>query len=55
MTETTDRLEDALVIEREHWADGPPHALFKELRGGCPVHWTAEDHRVPATRPASGR
>jgi len=49
MTETTDRLEDALVIEREHWADGPPHALFKELRGGCPVHWTSHVTEFPDT------
>ncbi len=49
MTETTDRLEDALVIEREHWIDGPPHALFKELRGGCPVHWTSHVTEFPDT------
>ncbi|HET7484271.1 MAG TPA: cytochrome P450 [Solirubrobacterales bacterium] len=49
MTETTDRLEDALVIEREHWIDGPPHALFKELRGGCPVHWTSRVTEFPDT------
>jgi cholest-4-en-3-one 26-monooxygenase len=49
MTETTDRLEDALVIEREHWIDGPPHALFKELRGGCPVHWTSHVTEFPET------
>jgi cholest-4-en-3-one 26-monooxygenase len=49
MTETTDRLEDARVIEREHWADGPPHALFKELRGGCPVHWTSHVTEFPDT------
>ena len=33
-------LQDVLVSEREHWQDGPPHELFKALRGGCPVHWT---------------
>lgn len=49
MTKTTDRLEDALVIEREHWADGPPHALFKQLRGGCPVHWTSHVTEFPDT------
>ena len=35
-------LENVLVGEREHWLDGPPHELFKRLRGGCPVHFT--DH-----------
>ena len=33
-------LEDVLVTERPLWQDGPPHALFKELRARCPVHWT---------------
>jgi cytochrome P450 len=28
------------VTEREDWLDGPPHELFKRLRGECPVHWT---------------
>ena len=32
---------DALdVTDREHWQDGPPHEIFKELRGRCPVHWS---------------
>jgi cholest-4-en-3-one 26-monooxygenase len=33
-------LEKVLVIDREVWADGPPHELFKRLRGECPVHWS---------------
>jgi cholest-4-en-3-one 26-monooxygenase len=33
-------LENVLVGEREHWQDGPPHELFRRLRGECPVHWT---------------
>jgi len=33
-------LENVLVGEREHWQEGPPHELFKRLRGECPVHWT---------------
>jgi cytochrome P450 len=49
MTEPKDKLENMLVIEREHWADGPPHALFKELRGGCPVHWTSHVTEFPDT------
>ena len=40
-------LEDALVTEREHWLDGPPHELFKELRGQCPVHWTSKISEYP--------
>jgi cytochrome P450 len=33
-------LEHVLVIDRDVWVDGPPHELFKRLRGGCPVHWS---------------
>jgi cholest-4-en-3-one 26-monooxygenase len=40
-------LKDALVTEREHWVDGPPHALFKRMRQGCPVHWTSEITEFP--------
>jgi cholest-4-en-3-one 26-monooxygenase len=51
-TETTAAaadLEDVLVTEREHWEDGPPIALFKQLRQGCPVHWTSEITEFPAS------
>jgi cytochrome P450 len=37
-------LEDVLVAERENFQDGPPHELFKRLRGECPVHWSS---RIP--------
>src|SRR3954452_21652196 len=40
-------LEDVLVTEREHWPDGPPHELFKEMRSKCPVHWTPEITEYP--------
>ncbi len=33
-------LEELRVGDRELWADGPPHELFAELRGRCPVHWS---------------
>jgi cytochrome P450 len=36
-----------LVTEREHWPEGPPHELFKRLRGECPVHWTSEITEFP--------
>jgi cholest-4-en-3-one 26-monooxygenase len=36
-----------LVTERELWPDGPPHALFKRLREGCPVHWTERITEYP--------
>ena len=41
------RVEDELVLEREHWVDGPPHELFKRMRGECPVHWTSEITEFP--------
>ena len=34
-------LGHVLVGDRDVWEDGPPHALFKRLRGECPVHWSA--------------
>ena len=40
-------LDELLVTEREHWLDGPPHVLFKRLRGQCPVHWTAKITEYP--------
>src|SRR5918998_2430778 len=40
-------IEEVLVTEREQWLDGPPHELFRELRGSCPVHWTARITEYP--------
>jgi cytochrome P450 len=40
-------LEELLVTERELWQDGPPHEVFKRLRGECPVHWTARITEYP--------
>ena len=40
-------LHELLLTERENWPDGPPHALFKELRGQCPVHWTSKITEYP--------
>jgi cytochrome P450 len=33
-------LKSIELAEREHWEDGPPHEIFKQLRGRCPVHRT---------------
>src|ERR1700722_3693488 len=41
------KLEEQGVLDREHWVDGPPNTLFKELRRGCPVHWTQEINEFP--------
>jgi cytochrome P450 len=40
-------LEALELAEREHWENGPPHELFKELRGGCPVHRTERISEYP--------
>ncbi|MEA2449678.1 MAG: hypothetical protein QOG63_1610 [Thermoleophilaceae bacterium] len=40
-------LDQLLLTEREHWQDGPPHELFKDLRGRCPVHWTERITEYP--------
>ena len=43
-------IEDALVLEREHWVDGPPLELFKRMRSECPVHWTSEVTELPQAK-----
>ncbi|MDX6664077.1 MAG: hypothetical protein QOG68_283 [Solirubrobacteraceae bacterium] len=40
-------VEEILLTEREEWLDGPPHELFKRLRGECPVHWTETISEYP--------
>jgi cytochrome P450 len=40
-------LESVELTAGEHWLDGPPHALFKQLRGGCPIHWTERFDEFP--------
>ena len=43
-------VEDALVLEREHWEGGPPLELFKRMRSECPVHWTSEVSELPQAK-----
>jgi cytochrome P450 len=47
-TEERTPIEEVLVTERELWQDGPPHELFKQMRGECPVHWTRQITEYPA-------
>jgi cytochrome P450 len=35
------------VADEELWQDGPPHAVFKEMRSKCPVHWTQQIPEFP--------
>src|SRR5215204_2179501 len=39
-SKTQEDLEALDVTDREYWEDGPPHEIFTELRGRCPVHWS---------------
>jgi cytochrome P450 len=50
MSQGTRRIEDELVLERKHWVEGPPHELFRRMRGECPVHWTSEVTELPEAR-----
>src|SRR5664279_1600385 len=33
--------------EQTLWAEGPPYEVFKEMRSGCPVHWTEKIEQYP--------
>jgi cholest-4-en-3-one 26-monooxygenase len=46
-TASDENLDEVLLIERERWPDGPPHELFKRMRGECPVHWTSHVPEFP--------
>ncbi len=47
MTTVGSDLESVELTDREHWLDGPPHELFKQLRGRCPLHWTESFEEFP--------
>jgi cytochrome P450 len=40
-------IEKLEVTERELWLDGPPHEAFREMRRGCPIHWTESFEEFP--------
>ena len=40
-------LKSVELTERELWLNGPPHELFKQLRSGCPIHWTESFEELP--------
>jgi cytochrome P450 len=50
MASVSSDLENVLLAEHELWADGPPHAVFKEMRGKCPIHWTERVSEYPDER-----
>ncbi|HSS33576.1 MAG TPA: cytochrome P450 [Solirubrobacterales bacterium] len=47
MAVSEENLDEVLVIDRKRWPDGPPHDLFKRMRGECPVHWTSHVPEFP--------
>jgi cholest-4-en-3-one 26-monooxygenase len=46
--QSTIDLDDAWLIERPLWVDGPPHELFARMRSGCPVHWSGGVTEFPS-------
>ena len=40
-------LKSVELAARELWLDGPPHETFKQLRSGCPIHWTESFEDFP--------
>jgi len=46
-TQETPSLSTVRVADDELWEEGPPHEVFKDLRGRCPVHWTSGMSQSP--------
>ena len=40
-------LSQVQVTDRANWSAGPPHELFAQMRGECPVHWTSRIVEYP--------
>jgi cytochrome P450 len=40
-------IESVELTESELWREGPPHEVFKEMRQGCPIHWTEGFEEFP--------
>jgi cholest-4-en-3-one 26-monooxygenase len=48
VTFTRGDLEQVLLGELELWRYGPPHVVFRRLRGECPIHWTDRITSLPS-------
>ena len=44
---TSEDLDGLLLSDIEHWEDGPPQEIFKQMRSGCPVHWSPKITEYP--------
>jgi cytochrome P450 len=40
-------IADVELTERQYWENGPPLEVFKEMRRGCPIHWTESFEEFP--------
>jgi cholest-4-en-3-one 26-monooxygenase len=40
-------IEQVELGEQALWAEGPPYEVLKEMRRGCPVHWTEKLEQYP--------
>jgi cytochrome P450 len=40
-------IKDLELAQHGVWRDGPPYELFKRMREGCPIHWTAGIEEYP--------
>jgi cholest-4-en-3-one 26-monooxygenase len=40
-------IKDVELAQHELWQEGPPYELFKQMRGGCPIHWTERIEEFP--------
>ena len=47
MASTGQHTQNVELGDVELWHDGPPYEVFKELRGGCPVHWSDRVEQYP--------
>ncbi|MBS1676342.1 MAG: cytochrome P450 [Actinobacteria bacterium] len=47
MSSTQRDIKDVELADRGLWRDGPPYELFKEMRGGCPIHRTEKLEGFP--------
>ena len=47
MASTETDIRDVELTPREHWVNGPPHELFREMRSKCPIHWTESFEEFP--------
>jgi len=40
-------IEAVELTDEALWVDGPPYAVFKEMRSQCPIHWTDKFQLFP--------